>query len=939
MHGLLKRQIKRYFGDNYSFHNDCKEFIEAVNNAYKEFDIDREMAERSLELSSQELLDANLQMRTIFLAIPDLVFRLNCDGTILEFKGGSAGDFLIDSNDMIGKNIFKGPIKELNKLFLSAIEKVKLTGQIERIEYTIPAPGQKKFYEARVLPLSEEQLIVIIRNITVDKNAQEALKDSEQQMRLLLENSIDGILLTIPDGTILTMNAAANDMFGYSEVELKEIGKSGVIDATDSRFSKALDERLKTGKFRGELTGIRKDGTKFPMEISTSLFNDHNGNPRSSMIIRDISKRKLAENELRKLSEAVEQSPASIVITDIKGNIEYVNRTFSENTGYLFADVINKNAKILASGYTARSEYKKLWDTITSGSSWSGEFLNKKKNGELLWEDVIISPIKDKNGEIINFLAVKTDITQRKKSEKEIRMLAHSIASISESVTITDEHNNIIFVNEAFLATYGYSKEELLGKNINIVRTENFIESSFKEALTEKSEGNWCGEVINKKKDGSSFPVLLSTSIVKDDNGQPIALISVASDITKRKKTEEELLRLNLIQSLILENSSLGIAFIRNRVCEWVNTRACELFKIPIEDLKGAPTRVIYPSDEVYKQIEREAYPVIASGERSDNTIQLQRSDGTLFWCRLIGKALIPSKPADGSIWMFEDITDKMLDESRRAVSQKLESIGQLAAGIAHEINTPMQYIDNNTSFLKDSILSLSTYIYSLQQLVRNSDRVDASLIEKQIAELENQYELGYLLEEIPKAIEQTGSGISRITNIVKAMKDFAHPGKKEKSYYNINRGIEVTSTIAHNEWKYVAELELNLSDKLPPVYCLQDELNQVILNMIINATHAIEEKNGKNSPVKGKITIDTFQEKDFAVIKITDTGMGIKKEHRDRIFDPFFTTKEVGKGTGQGLSISHDVITNKHNGTITVESELGIGTTFTIKIPVNKNE
>ena len=943
MHSLLKRQIRRYFGDNHIFQNEFNQLLNAINEAYNEFDLDREMAERSLELNSQELLDANAQMRAVFSAIPDLVFRINCNGIILGYQGGKASDFFKEPEMLIGKAIYEGPFKEVNEKFLEIIERVKTNVNVERFEYSIHSANNKIiYYEARILPLLEGQLIVIIRNITEDKDAQHALKDSEQKMQLLLENSLDGILLTIPDGKILRANAAAKDMFGYGEDELIEIDKSSVIDVTESRYLKAIKERKKTGKFRGELTGIRKNGTRFPIEISTSLFNDYNGNPLSSMIIRDVSERKIVENEHRKLSEAVQQSPASIVITDLNGNIEYVNKSFSNITGYSFDEVINKNPKILASGNTSTEEYKILWDTLLSGSSWRGEILNKKKNGELFWEDLIISPIKDKNGKIINYLAIKEDITQRKKSDKETRLLAHSIASISECVSIIDENNKIIFVNEAFLSTYGYSKEDVIGKSISIVRsggTEGFIESEVRDGMADNSQAGWTGEVINKKMDGTTFPVLLSTSIVKDDKGVPIALISVAIDITKRKRTEEELLKLNLIQSLILENSSLGIAFVRNRICEWVNIRVCEIMRVSLDEIIGAPTRDIYPSLEEYDEFDKNAYFALAHGEQSDNTIQLKRKDGTMFWCRLIGKALVPSNPAEGSIWMLEDITDKMLNESRRAVSQKLESIGQLAAGIAHEINTPMQYIDNNNTFLQDSISSLHSYILALKQIVKSSCKDVNSHIDKQIENLESQYELNYLLDEIPKAIEQTGTGILRITNIVKAMKDFAHPGTKEKSYYNINHGIEVTCTIAHNEWKYIAELELNLSDKLPMIYCLQDELNQVILNMIINATHSIEEKNGKNSPVKGKITIDTYQDNEFAVIKITDTGMGIKKEHQERIYDLFFTTKEVGKGTGQGLSISHDVITNKHNGTISLESEYGKGTTFTLKFPVNKND
>jgi two-component system, NtrC family, sensor kinase len=177
--------------------------------------------------------------------------------------------------------------------------------------------------------------------------------------------------------------------------------------------------------------------------------------------------------------------------------------------------------------------------------------------------------------------------------------------------------------------------------------------------------------------------------------------------------------------------------------------------------------------------------------------------------------------------------------------------------------------------------------------------------------------------------------GIDRVRQIVLAMKDFAHPGIKSKALYDLNHGIEVTVTISRNEWKYVADLETNLDPSLPFIYCSMDEINQVVLNMIVNSSHSIKDMLEKGREEKGKIVICTRREGEEAVIYISDTGKGISKEIISKIYDPFFTTKEVGKGTGQGLAIAHDIIVNKHKGSIQVESEIGKGTTFIIKIPI----
>lgn len=194
---------------------------------------------------------------------------------------------------------------------------------------------------------------------------------------------------------------------------------------------------------------------------------------------------------------------------------------------------------------------------------------------------------------------------------------------------------------------------------------------------------------------------------------------------------------------------------------------------------------------------------------------------------------------------------------------------------------------------------------------------------------------LDSLVEEIPEAIEQAKEGVSRVSEIVRAMKEFSHPSGKSKVPVDINHAIENTIAVARNEWKYFAEIETNLDPQLPLVPCLEGEINQVILTLIINSVHAITEVLGENPDKKGKISISTSKTGQWCEIKISDTGNGIPREIRDRVFEPFFTTKEVGKGTGQGLAIAHQVIVEKHGGTIHFDSELGKGTTFTIKIPL----
>lgn len=275
-----------------------------------------------------------------------------------------------------------------------------------------------------------------------------------------------------------------------------------------------------------------------------------------------------------------------------------------------------------------------------------------------------------------------------------------------------------------------------------------------------------------------------------------------------------------------------------------------------------------------------------------------------------------------GFVLVFSDITERKKIETQVALSQKMESIGLLAAGIAHEINTPLQYIGDNMTFLKEAFDGL---LQGVHPEIQNT--LDCS-------------DLPYWLEEIPRAIEQTQEGIQRVSHLVSAMKEFSHPSTKEKMEADINRAIESTVTISRNAWKYVADIDCELDTDLPLVLCVVEEINQVILNLIVNASDAIREKlehspNAEN--LKGKITIQTKELAQAVEITVKDTGSGIPEENLHRIFEPFFTTKAVGKGTGQGLAIAHDIIVNKHGGNIQVESSMGEGTVFRVQLPLSR--
>jgi PAS domain S-box-containing protein len=293
---------------------------------------------------------------------------------------------------------------------------------------------------------------------------------------------------------------------------------------------------------------------------------------------------------------------------------------------------------------------------------------------------------------------------------------------------------------------------------------------------------------------------------------------------------------------------------------------------------------------------------------------------------RVILTSKVPLHDADGHLTGVVgtgfDITDRKAAEERMASSDRLESIGRLAAGVAHEINTPIQYLSDSISFIREGVQELLEYIDALHAAMPQPPVPDENVED--------------LRKEMPPALTLVADGLSRIAEIVRSMKDFAHADQHEMGPTDLNRAIASTLVIARSEYKPVAEVETDYG-QLPPVTCHTSQINQVVLNLVVNAAHAIADKI-KRSGAVGKITVSTRVEGERVVIAIGDTGGGIPEDIRARIFDPFFTTKEVGRGTGQGLSIARNVIVKGHGGELDFTTELGKGTTFYIRLPISRD-
>ncbi len=686
-------------------------------------------------------------------------------------------------------------------------------------------------------PFTGEQLLVAVsarlkKQDDLRLRTQRALQDSEARFRAIATAALDAIILMDPDGAISFWNLAAERIFGYRAPEvlgthLHKIFVSGHLLAA---HHEAFQGRSAAGRLTGagrvlELQARRKDGSEFAAELSLSAA-DLNDRWHSVAIVRDVTQQHEAAQKLRRerilLRTLVDALPDCIYAKDGQARKTLANLADVRSLGARDeGDVLGKTDPELLDPKTAGACYADDLRVIRHGETVrERQELIVNPLGQQRWLETTKLPLRDELGRIVGLVGIGHDITARREAEEQLRKLSKAVEQSPASVVITDTAGKIEYVNPKFCALTGYRLDEVIGKNPRLLKSGDMSAEDYQQLWQRITSGQeWRGELQNQKKNGERYWEFGVISPIKDENGTITHFVAVKEDITERKRTEKE--------------------------------------------------------------------------------------------------------------------RDLMEVHLRQA--QKLESIGQLAAGIAHEINTPMQYVGDNTRFLQTAFADLRQIIGLFDELIQRlrEDAHLAGLCAPVDAAMEAA-DLAYLLEEIPKAVQESLQGVERVTRIVRAMKEFSHPGADQKTAVDLNHAIESTLTVARSEYKYVADLEIDFDQNLPPVPCLPGEFNQVILNLIVNAAHAIGDVVGVNSGRKGRIKVSTRREGDGVEIRVTDTGTGIPEAVRGRVFDPFFTTKAVGKGSGQGLAIARSVIVDKHAGVIRFETEVGRGTTFIVRLPLH---
>jgi PAS domain S-box-containing protein len=447
-----------------------------------------------------------------------------------------------------------------------------------------------------------------------------------------------------------------------------------------------------------------------------------------------------------------------------------------------------------------------------------------------------------------------------------------------------------------------------------------------------RGEGEYERKIV--RSDGSTVWLLVIASAARDEEGLPRHLVVHAHDITARKQAEAALDASRARYRALVEHLPMAIFSwaVQGDEVVYVSPQIEAIFGYPAEDWVGGSAlfeRLLHPDDR--ERVLAAFRHSAATGAPVDQEFQM-RSRGRVL--TIGAHATVVLDDAGRPLYMqgfLQDISEQRRLEEQLRLAQKLESIGQLAAGIAHEINTPVQFIGNTVGFVQGAAEDLLALVDAQDAVVAGDADADA------LARLDEAREIAdveYLRERLPAAFDRTADGIRRVADIVRAMRDFAHPPTADKAPQDLNAALRNTLVVATSEYKYVAELETDFGD-LPPVVCNGGDINQVFLNLIVNAAHAIEESSPGNE-ARGAIRIRTRGEGDHVLISIADTGCGIPADVADRVFDPFFTTKEVGRGTGQGLAIARTLVVERHGGTLTFETVSGEGTTFHIRLPID---
>ncbi|MFH1198156.1 MAG: PAS domain-containing protein [bacterium] len=1055
MHRLLQTQIKRIFGNQAKLSKEMLQFVNLIDEAYKEFDVDREKLERSLELSSQELLHANSNMRNIFLAIPDLFFRLDNNGIIIECQARASNDFILEPSRLVGKRIQDIPIKNIGNLFQEAIDTLNKTKSIVNIEYPMTANDCQEYYETRLIPLADNQIIAIIRNITSRKVTEEALKESEERYRIFIDSIPNLVFLKDENLRYINVNESLVKFFGkkdkqeilgktddeimpahladrhkVNDVEVlntkqilinedqfddvflntikfpvklsgNKIGIGGFISDITSRKNTEIEfarqrylieqlldnvpDRIYFKDINSRFLSVSKsflnvlqldsleqlegktDFDIYDKEHAEDAFNDEqeiirtgipiigkeekerlfgnverwslttkmpwrdaNGEIKGTFgISTDITSKKHTEEELLRqnylIDQLMETSPDLIYFKDRTGKFIALSNSFYKRFGVESRGaLLGKSDFDLYKEEQARAFFKEEQRIIFTGIP----VIDKEEkeiwlNNEVRWNIVSKMPWRNAEGEITGTFGISRDITERKKLEEAIKRSVKNFRKLFESspygilITTVGVSPIVLEVNEAYIKIAERKKEELLGKSPVLISDEKNAKFAREEFIHKGKVENF--EYIANVA-GKSKVILLNSQPIEFD-GKP-AIFNTLEDITEKRSTE-----------IGLQNAKQFIEYIVN-VLPVAIISIDKNFDVTLYN----QTALNYAGDNdninvnpnIFKKFQRLTFletlleKSISTQNYVNEVKSVSNEEGNIVYYDVTITPL-KSSAGGGSLIMVENITKKKMMDQVMIQSEKMLSIAGLAAGMAHEINNPLgTIVQGCQNILRRVSASLPKNLDTAKHL-----GIDISIIEEYFKQ-----------RQIYDIIDSIHNAAGKAAEIIKNMLQFSRRSESKKVMYSLSKLVDETLELAFNDYdlkkrfdfrriKFIKEFD----ESVPETKLTVTEIQQVIFNILQNAAHAIKMEN--NSSKIPQIILRIIPETHYIRIEIEDNGPGMDEKIRNRIFEPFFTTKDVGEGTGLGLSVSYMIITTNHSGMISVESMLGKGTKFIIKLPV----
>jgi len=656
-----------------------------------------------------------------------------------------------------------------------------------------------------------------------------------------------------------------------------------------------------------------------------------------SLVLHDQTANRKKRKQISRAKEELERTFDTIsdlvFLVDDSGTILRANKSLANRLGVLPRDLIGRSCREVmgCEDCTTPGQGHASESTPISYGNMPGRFLVSRNT------------LRDHDGISFGNVFVARDVSMMERIRDTLQAIEGKYKNIFDNapdgIFQSTPEGRYLSVNPAMARIFGFASPVEMREYYTDIGHQMYVHPEDRDALLQ--EGMATGVVKNReiqlrRKDGSIFWAILNGRMVRNDRGEIEYFEGFTQDVSELRRFVDKLAESEKRFRSLVETMHQGLVQLdaEGRVT-YCNDHFCALLRSGRTEIlgQGLEHRVHSEDRDTYLQA------TDPHAHRDSNTrfdIRWAIGDTQVFSIVIpVGLPSSYGEPA-GSWLLVMDVTERKMLEAQLLQTQKLEAIGQLAAGIAHEINTPTQYVLNNMWFIKEAMEQIDAAITRHEELftrVESNPGFASDVTAVRTADTGGQ--LAFYLQELPAAISETLQGLERITAIVASVKQFAHPGHELQQDVDLNKLVENTVTLSRNEWKYVAELSTDLDQDLPAVPCQMQEIGQVLLNLVVNAAHAIVDAGVEEKETKGSIRISTRRNGEWAEIRVQDSGTGIPPHVQAHIFEPFFTTKPVGTGTGQGLFIAHRAIVKNHGGRIDFETQAGHGTTFIIKLPL----